>query len=449
MAEDQNRQSLQLTLLLQLQQRARRASREELPFAMLNETKALVPYQQALLWDPGTGRKGRIQLISGVSVPDANSPLLTALNQLLPHAPLQQPPAALQSFVGADFNAEQAAQWRQWLPEHALWMPLQGPAGDTVGVLLFARREPWQEGEMRLFEHLGDAYGHAYAYARLKYRPSTTPDRPGRRRLRILLPVAALVALGFLPLRQSVLAPAEVVPRRPTLVRAPLDGIVDRFWVEPNQRVRAGQDLFALDGTHLQNRLSVAEKTRDIARTEYLQAQQQAFADPRVQAQLAILQERIEQQDAEVEYYAGLLERIQVKAPADGIAVFDDPYDWLGRPVTIGQKILLVADPEDTELELSLPTGDALDLPLGSEVSFYLNTAPVRPLGARLNFASYTSFTTPENTTAYRLRAAFDNPQARPRLGLQGTGKIYGERTLLALWVLRKPLNTMRRWLGL
>ena len=40
--------------------------------------------------------------------------------------------------------------------------------------------------------------------------------------------LALLAGLAWLPIRQSVLAPAEVIPKQPVLIRAPIDGVVDR-----------------------------------------------------------------------------------------------------------------------------------------------------------------------------------------------------------------------------
>ena len=41
---------MRLGLLLQLQRRARKAEEKELPFILVNETRALVPYRQAVFW---------------------------------------------------------------------------------------------------------------------------------------------------------------------------------------------------------------------------------------------------------------------------------------------------------------------------------------------------------------------------------------------------------------
>ena len=55
---------------------------------------------------------------------------------------------------------------------------------------------------------------------------------------------------------------------------------------------------------------------------------------------------------------------------------------------------------------------------------------------------------TPEGIMAYRFRARFD-AAATPRLGLRGSAKIYGPQRSLAIWLLRRPIATIRQWLAL
>jgi len=180
-----------------------------------------------------------------------------------------------------------------------------------------------------------------------------------------------LVFVLVLPVRQSVLADAEVIPHHPNLVRAPLDGVIENFYVQPNETVSVGQKLFALDRTQLRSRLNVARETLDIAKTEYLQATQQAMLDPAAKAKLATLKSKWDQQIAEADYLQTLLNRCEVTASKAGVAVFDDPNDWLGHPVTQGEKILAVADPQTVELEVRLPMDDLIYLEEGSEVLFF------------------------------------------------------------------------------
>ena len=48
---------------------------------------------------------------------------------------------------------------------------------------------------------------------------------------------------------------------------------------------------------------------------------------------------------AELAAIQAQLARIDIHAAADGVAVFGDPDDWLGRPVTTGERIMLLANP--------------------------------------------------------------------------------------------------------
>jgi multidrug resistance efflux pump len=258
-----------------------------------------------------------------------------------------------------------------------------------------------------------------------------------------------LFGLAWMPMRQSVLAPAEVIPKQPVLVRAPIDGVIDRFEVLPNQLVTEGQVLLTLDPARLQNRLDVARKAYEVGEAEYRQAAQQAVFDPRSKAQLAILQGRMEQSAAEVAYLEGLLVRIEIKAPRNGIVIFDDVNDWIGKPVNIGERILVVADPHETELEIHVAVGDAIAVEEGNDVNLFLNIDPQNPIGGKLSYASYQANPIPDGSLAYRLKADFGDKAAALRIGLKGIAKVYGEQTTLFYYIMRRPLAGLRQRLGL
>lgn len=153
--------------------------------------------------------------------------------------------------------------------------------------------------------------------------------------------------------------------------------------------------------------------------------------------------------EAEVEYAADLLDRIHIKSTSNGIAIFDDPNEWIGKPVVVGEKILQIADPKKVELQLWLPIDDAINLDPGSRVRVFFNVDPLHPHEAELKYASYEAQLTPDNTLAYRLKAEFVEDVSDIRIGLKGTAKVYGERVSLFYFLMRKPLSAVRRFLGL
>jgi len=450
MSESLNRQLLRITTLLQLEQRARRAATlEELGFAIVNETHALVAYRQAVLWTPGP-RGGRIQAVSGIAVPDHDGPYLAWLRRLMTAAFARPEGRKTGLLTAADLPADAgqdwAAGWAEWLPAHVLWVPLPGPDGQQPAVLLLARAEPWTDFDRHLWEYLGEAYGFAWVGLGRRRHP---PMSSRRQRLILAGALAALLLVLALPVRQSVLAPAEVVPRNPTLVRAPFDGVVESVVVEPNSPVAAGTLLLTLDRTRLQSRLDIAVKAQEVAEAEYRQAVQEAVFDPKARASLTVLQGRLEQQAGEVRYLESLLARMEVRAPHDGMVMFEDRNDWLGRPVTIGERIMLLADPADMRLDVHLPVADVLDFPEQAEVLLFLNTAPHAPVAAELERISYRASPAPDGTLSYRLKAAItDTDRSALRLGLKGTAKVYGRRVPLGLYIFRRPIAVVRQWLA-
>src|SRR5690606_397482 len=119
----------------------------------------------------------------------------------------------------------------------------------------------------------------SYCWEMLAGKPKTSlwqRWRALKRPVRVLL-VALLLLLLLIPVRQTALAPGEVVALDALAVAAPLDGVVKTVHVRPNQPVKAGDVLFSLDDTTLRSRLEVALRSVAVADAEYLSATQQAF----------------------------------------------------------------------------------------------------------------------------------------------------------------------------
>jgi hypothetical protein len=443
-SERLNQQLMRLALLLQLERRSRQAPAKELPYVLVNETAELISYRQAVLWQKEVAR---IETISGVAKPEQNSPYSLWLTSVLKHIGHTENTHQIVPFTQNNLPPELALDWAEWLPEHGLWLPLSAPSGIKYVLVLF-REEPWGEADMHLLSYLAEAYGHAFSLIEV-----SSPTLPWQEHLtvrRTQLSIGGLLLLTlFFPIRQSILAEAEVIPSKPNLVRAPLEGVVETFYVQPNETVKIGQKLFSLDKAELRSRLEVASKKSGIAQTEYLQTTQEAMLDPTVKSKLAGLKSKWEQEAAEVNYVRTLLKRCEVTATLAGVTVFDDPNDWLGRPVKQGEKILAVANPQSVELEIRLPMEDLIALEAGSEVLFFSNITPHKSLEARLNYFSYRASPTPSDVMAYRLKAGFIEKEELPRLGYHGTAKLYGTRRPFILWLLRKPIQTLRLWLTL
>jgi hypothetical protein len=429
---------LRLSALIDLERRARQAAAAELPYFMVNETLAVVPYQQAALW-----RRGRVGAVSGVSNPDESGPYHLWLTKALTAAGKLGHAGVVDA---AALDLDQTA-WAEWFPPEAFWLPLNDRRGHMLGGLLLGRQDPWHAAEVQLLEAIGGTYALCLAVA----------DRPRRYRRAFthrrswfwLAGLALAAAASMIPIRASVLAPAEVVAATPFPVRAPFDGVVDSIHVTPNAPVHKGDKLISFDTTERRAKAEVAQKALEIARAEYAEASQQAMNDARTKGRLAILQSKVNQAELEYQYDRTMLQRAEVVAPADGVAVFDDPNQWIGRPVTLGERIMVVAPPTSADLDLSVPVNDAVTFQDSAEVMFFPNVSPDRPRRGHLRYASYSSAPSPDGVLSYQFRARLDDPPEGLRLGLKGTAKVFGAHEPFVLWALRRPIAVVRTWLSL
>jgi len=444
-----------LATLLQLARRARHASSaDELSFILVNETFQLAPYRQAALLT-----QGKVQALSGVSAPEQNAPFTQWLTKVVEALQAHSTATAF-AFDSTTLPPTLAEAWSEWLPAHGLRLLLPG-TGDESATLLLAREEPWTDNEIALLSEWSDTAAQAWKLhhrASTRYRWHTllganASDRPQRRlltlwRTRWLRYTLIAAAILSIPVHLTVLAPAELAPAHPAIVRAPLDGVVEQVLVQPNQRVKANDALFSLDKSTLQAKQAVAQQALVTAEAEYRQQAQIAVFDTRSKARLADLQGAIEERRAEASYIQQQLARATITASRDGVVLFDDPSEWIGRPVVTGERIATIANERDVEIEGWLAPGDLIDWPADARVTLYLNASPLSPVAGTLRYVTYEAVQRPDGSFAYRMRATLDSGQAQRRVGLKGTAKIAGKRVPLVYWMLRRPLAVARQFVG-
>lgn len=442
-----NAQLMVLSTLIHLEKQARKAeSLVELGFLICNESHRLLPYKMAIVWQMH-GTNPEIHSISGVSVLDHKAPMVGDLQKILSyHLPQQHQLPPIHRLDSEQLPEKLRQVWQEQGFGQGLWCRFQHPRSGNLGGLLLLRQLPWQDSDLTLMATLNEAYTHAWAG--LAGKPRRAWFGWLRKKAVLAAMLATIAACMFIPVHESVLAPAEVIAAQPWVVSAPLDGVIKQVSVQPNQQVAEGDALFQLDDTKEKNSYLVATESLAVAQAELLSARQKAFSDQRSKAELALLQAKVKQRQAEVNYLQETRERMQVRAEHTGIVVFADVNDWIGKPVQVGEKVMTIADPQHTELLLWVSVHDAIQFEQGSRVVLFLDTDPIHPLEAELYQAAYQAEETVEQTLAFRVKAQFAEQQTRPRLGLKGTAKLYGQQVPLYYYLFRRPWASVRQRLG-
>ena len=434
-----------LSALLELERMAREAKRpSDLAFMMVNETSRIVPYRTAVHF-VRRGRKVRVTAISGVSEVERTAPFIQWLEKALD---VWVAAAGTKSVFEADaatLPVRSRPGSEEWYPGAGLVITLRDRQARPFAGLLLLRSPAWSDQDKAVASVLADAYGHAH----LALNP-----KAARRRMSAISPkfigfvlVALCVASFFLPVRLTVVAPAEVTAKNAEVIAASFASTVESIDVAPNASVKAGDLLFSLDQTDVTARFETTRQELSVAKARYRRAVQGAFSDDTEKADVAILLEEIRVKEIELAYTKTLLNLAHVYADRDGVAVYADPNDWIGKPVAVGERVMLLADPKDTWLEVSVPASDAINLSIGADVLFFTNVNPLDPIAAIVQQTSFEAQVGPEGTASYRVKADFKNRDDPPRLGLKGTAKVFGEDVSLFYFLFRRPLSVIRRYL--
>ena len=433
-----------LATLLHLLHRARDAQTEAVVgFVMVNETLQLLPFRQAAWWHPH--RLPGVLALSGLAGVESTAPYAQWLDSVCRALPAG---GAVMTLTAGQLPPALGADWSSWLPPHALVLRLQIPGGADAGVLLLARDSEWSEYEQTLAAELAHGYAHALqhfaARPTLRHRVLQWRHMPVMRR-RVLL---GLLLLACLPVRLSVLARSEVTPQAALLMRAPLAGVIERIDVQPNQPVKAGAALFSLDATVLSGQLALASKAQEAAAESYRQQAQLAVTEDKARLDMASEQARLEQRRIEADYTSRQLARIHVKAPRDGVIVYSDRNDWLGKAVSPGERVMQLADPAKVEVTAWLPATETLRVVPGMSLRLFPSASPTQAYDAVVSRVAYRAEVGEDGILAYRLYARLLDTGERPRIGQVGTARIYGSWVPLSYYALRRPLVWLRQWVG-
>jgi multidrug resistance efflux pump len=446
--------------LLELGRRARHAENDlALQFILVNQTHELIPYLLAALWIEDEG----IVMQSGVTEIERNSPFILWLSQLGKRFSKEKNITRIEPTT---LNKEDMREWENSLPAEAIWIPIL--SNDKKAGLLVCREASWSDQELALLKEWIDMWDHAW---KKMYAPSLTGEiyqlgqsfkkwltlsdvkndqdfflslwKNKRRRFFLII-----IGILFIPVPLTILAPAELVASHPAVIRLPIEGVVDEFFVKPNEKVVEGQPLFKLDLTSLKSRLQIAQQETQVASTEYRQSTLQSLNDPKSRTQLAPQEGKASEKKLETEYVKDLLDKAQIKSPREGVTIFDDPSQWIGKPVQAGERVMIVANEKEMEIEAWVAPNNAIELPDHAKVTLYLNTSPLTPIEGVVKSIGYEAIQRPDGTYAYRLRAMVQGIHNNQRIGLKGTAKISGHYVPMAYWIFRKPLAFARQFLG-
>ena len=428
--------------------------RRSLRHLIANNTRRIVSYGHCFIFIRNDYRDLKAKTwitktISGQGIVDRTSPFIVWLENCVNRQLTQDKPKCAsvekltQNNLPKMLTLESEGEDKDDLSypyKYGLWINL---APDIS--LLFARPKKWRENDVHILSRLSRLYGNCWRALGSAAKIST--KHPLRRRL---FQAAGLVGLILLlwPISMTTLAPAEIIAAKPQILTAPINGVIKEIHFPPNTLVKEGDVIASYEDTALRNEYAVSAEETRIARARLDTSRRVSINDAQQKRGLKVLETELDLAKSRKNYAGDQLARTQLIAETQGLLVYSDANDWRGRPVTVGERIVTIANPNAIEVKIEAPVGDGELLNEGARVKLFLDAKPINSIKAKLRYAAFFAEPTPGGQLAYVAKADIIDDEI-PRIGARGVAKIYGKRAPLGFWLMRKPIVSLRQFIGL
>lgn len=420
---------------------------QALEFVITNETRNLIPYDRAILCQVS---ENKISLL-GISGQSSLYSLTEFYKKLTALVNCLEDPSTIHT-LNVDSFRDKKEIWTQYQRERAssiIWLPIYFKDQLVLGLWI----ERWDVAEEIhlpeetmdiLSKHLLPGYGGMWGKFRLKYKakPFTT------HKYKILIPIlAGLLLTSFLvhlPLR--VVAFCEVVPKDPTVITAPLKGVIEKISVEPGAHVDIGTSLFIYDKRLFEQELKIAQNDYFVSEAALNRALSLGVGDDQSSLnEVSIYQLKLQKQKIDLEQAKDNYDKVNVKSPTVGTVIIDNPDEWVGKPVQIGEKIMIIADLTKTEIKIWIPENENININPDLPIEVVLNVNPGIVRKARLNYIGNEVMLSSEQLPSFLAKAQWKDPRTDVKSGLKGTAVLYGEKVSLFYFLVRKPWILIRK----
>ncbi|MEL6437482.1 MAG: HlyD family efflux transporter periplasmic adaptor subunit [Pseudomonadota bacterium] len=423
-------------------------SEKALQYFICNEVLKLVPGREAILFVPGWKRNTwKAVAASGVTQVEATAPAITALAaEIAPWLGPHRETNAETPKVTDHRRKAKPVKGRDITATHVALTRIDNLEGQRLGILVLPGQDPLAPEAVVMLERLAGAFGHAWSF--FDQKRNRAKRIVSRRRTAALCGLLALAAMAI-PVPMSILAPMEVVAANPFVVTAPFDGVVDEIAVAPNAGVAPGDLLVQFNDVDLRSRLAIAESEARVADARQRQILQGASLLDDMRRDLSIVRAELDLAVTELAEAKRQFELSQLRADVAGTAVFASREDWQGRPVSTGERIMEIADPERLELRIEVALGDSVVLDPGSSVRVFPDHDPFRAFDAQFVTAAFRAEPVADGRLAYLAKATFDRQSETLRLGQRGTARVSKGSVALGYYLFRRPIALMRQWTGI
>ena len=421
----------------------------ELFYSIVNQTIEIIYYEQAVLIGLDYSSKLKVEAISNVVSVDSTSPFVQYISDLANSLKKIYSNDEIKLVNQTELSKDIKEQIKEFSPSNIVWIPLKTIKNniEVEFYLILFRNDFFEQKDIEILSYLATSYKY-FLFANRKDSLKTKLRNLKINNKYLKYSLIAIFLAMFLPIKMSVIAPCEIQAKDPFVVTSPIDGSIDEIKVNSNDKVSNDELLVKIKDVDLINTYEIAKKKLDTVQAELHSMKQAGFYDIDKKSQISRLESEVALKEAELNYSKSLLDKTNIYSQTQGIAVVDNPNEWKGKPVITGEKILLIANPNEVEIKIMLSVKDALFLKENADVKIFLDNKIFETWDAKISEIFYKPQVTPENIVSYKIIADFNDLKQNeeiPKIGLRGTAKIYSQNVTLFFYLFRKPITSLRQ----
>ena len=261
------------------------------------------------------------------------------------------------------------------------------------------------------------------------------------KKLTALMLVSLLGFSGLLEGDFRVTADAVLEGKVQRVVNAPFSGYLLSAAVRAGDTVNEGQVMASLNDTEIRLQLAKLDGELQKTRRQYREAQSN-----RDLVNVRVLNEKINQVNAEIDLALQQLEHLNMTAPFDGVVIEGDLSQKLGAPVERGETLFKIAPLEGYRIILKVSERDISFVREGQHGRLVLPSLSDQELELTVNKITVAA-KAEDGANIFRVEAALTDHNQLLRPGMQGVGKIeVGRSRLIWIWT-REIVDWLRLWL--
>jgi RND family efflux transporter MFP subunit len=239
-----------------------------------------------------------------------------------------------------------------------------------------------------------------------------------RRTLILAAGIAALIFFVACPLPLRVDGDAVVAPGGRALIEPEVEGVVSSVFIHEGQAVKRGEVLAKMEDWDVRSAVAEAHSKYESA---LLQMNRALAANDGTEAGVHRVQ--ADYWRAELGRTQEMLEKIQLRAPIDGVISTPHVENFAGRKLQQGDSFAEVVDTSQAIVDVAIDDVDAGLLKTGEAAVVKLNSYPTRTFHGDVLIVSPKAELFREAPVFYA-RVALPNPDGAIRAGMEGRGKV-------------------------